>query len=136
MQRARESCELAGLNERALVEPDLVEWNYGEYEGLTTTQIQLTSPGWSLFRDGCPRGESPEQVAIRVERIISRVRTIEGNVALFAHGHIFRALAARWINLPVSHGEHFLLDTATLNVLGYYYDVPALKIWNAPLRIT
>jgi broad specificity phosphatase PhoE len=133
LQRARETCALAGLKDRALVEPDLVEWNYGEYEGLTTRQIQLTRPGWSLFRDGCPGGESPEQVAIRAERIIAKARTTEGNVVLFAHGHIFRVLATRWINLPVSHGEHFLLDTATLNVLGYYYDLPALKIWNAPL---
>ena len=133
LQRARDTCELAGLGKVAAVEPDLMEWNYGEYEGLTTKQIHLTRPGWSLFRDGCPGGEAPEQVASRADRIISRVRETEGNVALFAHGHIFRVLAARWINLPASHGEHFLLDTATLNVLGYYYDSPALKIWNAPI---
>ena len=133
LERARESCELAGLGKGANVEPDLMEWNYGEYEGLTTKQIHLTRPGWSLFRDGCPGGETPEQVALRAASIIAKVRQQDGNVALFAHGHIFRVLAARWINLPASHGEHFLLDTATLNILGYYYDSPALKIWNAPI---
>jgi broad specificity phosphatase PhoE len=131
--RARETCELAGLGEQAMIERDLVEWNYGEYEGLTTKQIQLTRSGWSLFRDGCPGGETPEGVAARADRVIAKVRKAEGNVALFAHGHIFRVLAARWINLPANCGEHFLLDTATLNVLGYYYDSPALKIWNAPI---
>ena len=133
LQRARETCELAGLGKVTVVDPDLMEWNYGEYEGLTTKQIHLTRPGWSLFRDGCPGGETPEQVALRADSIIAKVRQQEGNVALFAHGHIFRVLAARWINLPASHGEHFLLDTATLNILGYYYDSPALKIWNAPI---
>jgi broad specificity phosphatase PhoE len=133
MQRARETCELAGLVEQAIIEPDLVEWNYGEYEGLTTKQIQLARTGWALFRDGCPGGETPERVGARADRVIAKVRKVEGNVALFAHGHIFRVLAARWINLPANYGEHFLLDTATLNVLGYYYDSAALKIWNAPL---
>ncbi len=133
LQRARETCELAGLGEPAMIEPDLVEWNYGQYEGLTTKQIQLARPGWSLFRDGCPGGEIPEEVGTRADRVIAKVRKIEGNVALFAHGHIFRVLAARWIHLPANYGEHFLLDTATLNVLGYYYDSPALKIWNSPL---
>jgi broad specificity phosphatase PhoE len=133
LQRARETCELAGLGARAMVEPELVEWKYGDYEGLTTPQIRATRPGWSLFRDGCPGGETPEEVAARADRVLAKVRAAEGNVALFAHGHIFRVLAARWINLPASYGEHFLLDTATLNVLGYYGDSAALKIWNAPL---
>ena len=133
LQRARETCDLAGLGEQAMIEPDLVEWNYGEYEGLTTKQIQLARPGWSLFRDGCPGGEMPEEVGARADRVIAKARKIEGSVALFAHGHIFRVLAARWINLPANYAEHFLLDTATLNVLGYYYDSPALKVWNAPI---
>ena len=133
LQRARETCELAGLGPRAIVEPELVEWNYGDYEGLTTAQIRATRPGWSVFRDGCPAGETPEEVASRADRVLAKVRATEGNVALFAHGHIFRVLAARWINLPGSYGEHFLLDTATLNVLGYYRDSPALEIWNAPI---
>lgn len=133
LQRARQTCALAGLGKVAIIEPDLGEWNYGEYEGLTTKQIHLTRPDWSLFRDGCPGGETPQQVTSRADRIIVKVREREGNVALFAHGHIFRVLAARWINLPASYGEHFLLDTATLNVLGYYGESPALKIWNAPI---
>ncbi|MGH7926747.1 MAG: histidine phosphatase family protein [Candidatus Binatia bacterium] len=133
LRRARDTCELAGLGQAANVEPDLIEWNYGEYEGLKTEQIRLTRPGWSVFRDGCPGGESPEQVGARADRVLTKVRASEGNVALFAHGHILRVLAARWINLPASHGEHFLLDTATLNVLGYYRESPAFKIWNAPI---
>jgi len=133
LQRARETCELAGHGERANVERDLMEWNYGEYEGLTTEQIRMTRPGWSVFRDGCPGGELPEQIGTRADRVLTKVRAAEGNVALFAHGHILRVFAARWINLSPSYGEHFLLDTATLNVLGYYRESPAFKIWNAPL---
>lgn len=133
LKRARETCELAGFGERAEVDPDLMEWNYGEYEGLTTKQIHLSRPGWSIFRDGCPGGETPDQVAARADRVLGKIRATDGNVALFAHGHIFRVLAARWINLPPSYGEHFLLDTATLNILGYYNASPAIKIWNAPL---
>ena len=133
LQRARETCELAGLGQFANVEPDLIEWNYGEYEGLKTDQIRLTSPGWSVFRDGCPGGESPEQVGARADRVITKVRAAAGNVALFGHGHFTRVLAARWINLSANYGENFLLDTATLNVLGYYRESPAFMIWNAPL---
>jgi len=134
LQRARDTCELAGLGTLASVDQDLMEWNYGEYEGLTTEQIRQTRPDWSVFRDGCPGGESPLQVSVRADRIISRARTVDGNVALFSHGHILRVLAARWINLSASYGENFLLDTATLNVLGYYRESPAFKIWNAPLH--
>jgi broad specificity phosphatase PhoE len=133
LQRARETCELAGLGKQAVLEPELVEWNYGEYEGLTTQQIQRLRPGWSLFREGCPGGETPEEVSARADRIIAKVRQVRGNVALFGHGHIFRVLAARWIDLSVNYGERLLLDTATLNVLGYYYDSAAIKIWNAPI---
>jgi probable phosphoglycerate mutase len=133
LQRARETCELAGLGQFANVEPDLIEWNYGEYEGLTTEQIRSTRPGWSVFRDGCPGGESPEQVGARADRVITKVHAAAGNVALFGHGHFTRVLAARWINLSANYGENFLLDTATLNVLGYYRESPAFMIWNAPL---
>jgi probable phosphoglycerate mutase len=133
LQRARETCELAGLGQFANVEPDLIEWNYGEYEGLTTEQIRSTRPGWSVFRDGCPGGESPEQVGARADRVITKVRIAAGNVSLFGHGHFTRVLAARWINLSANYGENFLLDTATLNVLGYYRESPAFMIWNAPL---
>ena len=133
LQRARETCELAGIQESAVVDPDLMEWRYGEYEGLTTKQIQLARPGWSVFHDGCPGGETPEQAAARVDRVVAKVRAGDGNVALFAHGHILRVLAARWFDQPPSFGERLLLDTATLSVLGYYYDTPAVKIWNAPI---
>ena len=133
LHRARETCRLAGLQESAAVETDLMEWNYGAYDGLTTKEIQSLRPGWSVFHHGCPGGETPEQVAARADRVVAKVRASNGNVALFAHGHILRVFAARWINLPPSFGEHLLLDTATVCVLGYYYDTPALKIWNAPI---
>ena len=133
LQRARETCELAGFAGRAQVDRDLMEWNYGSYEGLTTTEIQALVPGWLLFRDGCPSGEKPDQVGARVDRLISHVRDVAGNVALFAHGHLFRVFAARWIGLPVSAGSNFLLDTATLNILGYYREIPAVHKWNAML---
>ena len=132
-QRARETCELAGLGAVAAVEPNLVEWDYGEYEGLTPKQIRKTAPDWLIFRDGCPGGEAPEQVGARVDRVIARARSVEGNAALFAHGHVLRVLAARWLGLPAGSGQHFLLDTGTLSVLGYYHDIPAVKIWNGPL---
>ena len=133
LRRARETCELAGLGSRAVLEPDLREWNYGEYEGLTRKEIHAKAPGWMIFRDGCPGGETPAQVGARADRVIARVRAAPGDVVLFAHGHVFRVLMARWIGFPPSAGQHFLLDTATLNVLGYYRDSPAVKIWNAPL---
>jgi probable phosphoglycerate mutase len=133
MQRACETCELAGLGSRAVVEPDLVEWDYGEYEGLTARQINEMARGWLIFRDGCPGGESPEQVGARVDRVIARTRAIEGNAALFAHGHVLRTLAARWLGLPAGAGQHFMLGTGTLSVLGYYREIPAIKVWNAPL---
>jgi len=133
LQRARETCDLAGLGKAAAIEPDVIEWNYGEYEGLTTKQIQSARPGWSVFYHGCPGGETPDEVAARADRVVAKVRAIEGNVALFAHGHILRVLAARWTDSQASFGEHLLLDTATISVLGYYYETPALKIWNAPI---
>lgn len=131
--RARMTCELAGLGRQAQIDRDLMEWNYGEYEGLTSKQIRVQSPAWMLFRDGCPGGESPEQIGARVDRVIARVRGVDGNVVLFAHGHVLRVLAARWLGLPVVAGCHFMLDTATLSVLSYYRDIPAVKRWNAPL---
>jgi len=133
LQRARETAELSGLGDAAIIDPDLVEWNYGKYEGLTPKQIHDTAPGWLVFRDGCPGGESPGQVGARVDRVIARARTVTGDVALFAHGHVLRVLVARWLGLPADAGQHFLLDTGTLNVLDYYRGIPAVKIWNAPL---
>ena len=133
LQRARETCGLAGLGDRAQVEPDLMEWNYGEYEGLTSDEIERRVPGWLIFDNGCPGGESPREVAARVDRLIEKVRRVRGSVALFAHGHVFRVFAARWIGMPPSHGSHLLLDTSTLSILAYYRGIPALKRWNAPI---
>jgi broad specificity phosphatase PhoE len=135
LQRARETCELAGLGKRAEIDRDLVEWNYGDYEGLTPKEIHAKAPGWMLFTDGCPGGESPQEVARRVDSVVERVRVMAGDVALFAHGHIFRVLVARWIGLPVAAGSHFLLDTATVSVLSYYRGVAAIKRWNAPFAV-
>jgi broad specificity phosphatase PhoE len=133
LERARKTCELAGLGERSETDRDLIEWNYGAYEGLTPKQIHAQAPGWMLFSEGCPGGESPEHVGARVDRVIARVRAVEGHVALFAHGHIFRVFAARWLGFPATAGCHFLLDTATLNILSYYRGIPAVKRWNAML---
>lgn len=133
LERARATCELAGLSKQAEVDPDLMEWNYGEYEGLTSQQIRAKSPDWMIFREGCPDGERPEQVSARVYRVIARVREVDGDVALFAHGHILRVFAAHWLGLPVAAGSHFMLDTATLSILSYYQGVPAVKRWNIEL---
>jgi probable phosphoglycerate mutase len=130
MRRARETCELAGLGDRAEIDRNLVEWNYGRYEGLTPEQIHEVAPGWLIFRDGCPGGEAPEQVGARVDRIIDRSRATDGDTVLFAHGHVLRVLAARWIGLPPVGGQHFLLDTGALCILSYYRKVPTVRMWN------
>jgi broad specificity phosphatase PhoE len=132
-QRARQSCELAGLGPKAIIDNDLREWNYGAYEGLTLSQIEELSPGWLIFRDGCPGGETPDQVAERADRVAARARAAQGNVALFAHGHLLRVLAARWIGFAPREGQRFLLDTGRLSILGDYRGVAAVKIWNAPV---
>jgi probable phosphoglycerate mutase len=133
LRRARETCERSGLGSAAVIDADLVEWNYGNYEGLTSKQIHEEAPGWLIFRDGCPGGEAPGQIGTRADRVIARARAVEGDVALFAHGHVLRVLVARWLGLPAGAGQHFLLDTGTLSVLGYYRRIPAVKTWNAPL---
>jgi probable phosphoglycerate mutase len=133
LRRARETCALTGLADRAEIDRDLLEWDYGEYEGLTPKQIRAKAHGWLLFRDGAPGGETPDQVGARVDRVIARARAAGGHVAVFAHGHVLRVLAARWLGLPSTSGCHFLLDTATLSILSYYRGVPAVKCWNAPL---
>jgi broad specificity phosphatase PhoE len=133
MRRARATATLAGFADLAETDADLREWDYGDYEGLTPNEIEARAPGWSLFRDGCPHGESPSQIGARADRVIERIRAISGQVALFAHGHFFRVLAARWLDLPPGAGQHFLLDTATLNILSYYHGSPAIKLWNASL---
>ena len=133
LARSRETCELAGLAGRAEIDRDLSEWDYGAYEGLTPQQIRTRQPGWMIFRDGCPNGESPAQVGARVDRVIARVRGASGDAAVFAHGHVLRVLAARWLDLAPGGGSHFLLDTATLCVLSSYHGVAAIRRWNAPL---
>ena len=133
LKRARETCELAGVADGVIVDPDLSEWNYGRYEGLTTDQIQKEMPHWDLFEHGCPEGESPAEVSERIDRAIHRIQAINGDVAVFSHGHLSRVFATRWINLPVQDGHMFVLDTATLNVLGAYHDSPAIVTWNAKI---
>jgi broad specificity phosphatase PhoE len=133
MQRAQETCALAGFGDKIVVDSDLVEWNYGAYEGMTPKEISKVAPGWLLFRDGCPGGEAPEQVGARVDRVIARSRAVDGDLAVFAHGHVLRVLVARWIGLPAGGGQHFLLNTGTVCVLSYYRDIPAVRLWNAPL---
>lgn len=132
LQRAAHTCELAGFGGVAEVDHDLVEWNYGQYEGLRTAEIHAKRPDWQLFRDGCPGGESPEQVGERADRVLARVRAIEGNVLLFSSGHFLRVFAARWLGLEPSGGRFFLLSTASLSALGYEHkpSQPVIGLWN------
>lgn len=130
LQRARETCALAGLAERAEIDADLMEWNYGDYEGLTSDQIHLHRKAWTIFNDGAPGGETPEQVGVRVDRVIARLHAVGSDAVLFAHGHVLRVLAARWLGLAPSAGAHFLLDTASLCVLNSAGGIAALKHWN------
>lgn len=131
LRRASETAALAGFGERAVIDADLAEWNYGEYEGLTTEQIHRQAPGWMVFMNGGPGGESPAQVGARVDRVIARVQSVDGDVALFGHGHVLRVLAARWLGLAVSAGSQFLLDTGTLSVLSHYRGIAAVEQWNS-----
>jgi broad specificity phosphatase PhoE len=130
MSRAAETCRLAGLGEGAEVREELLEWDYGEYDGVTTPEIRRERPGWLLWRDGCPGGETAPEVGARVDTLIEEVRSVDGDVALFAHGHVLRVLAARWVGLPPEDGGLLYLSTATLSVLGYEREVPVIKLWN------
>ena len=132
LQRAWRTCELAGFGAHAEIDPDLVEWNYGEYEGKLTADIRKERPDWFLFRDGCPGGESLEAVAARADRVIARLREIHGDVIVFSHGHFLRVLGARWLGKPASSGRFLLLTTASLSILGYEHnlDEPVLRLWN------
>jgi len=138
LQRARRTCELAGLSQHAKVEADLIEWDNGDYEGRTAAEIVATRPGWNLFRDGCPSGEMPDQISARADRLIKRLIKLDGNVALFSHSHLGRVLAARWIGLSVEHAQHLLLNTASLSIFCYEHnrsDQHAIELWNsAPLE--
>jgi probable phosphoglycerate mutase len=132
--RARRTCELAGLGPVAEIEPDLAEWDYGDYEGLLSAEILKGRPDWNIYRDGCPDGESPGQISARADRLIVRLRRLVGNVALFSHGHFGRVLAARWIGLPLGEAQRFQLDTASLGILSYERDrveSPVIALWNA-----
>jgi probable phosphoglycerate mutase len=132
LQRAARTCELAGFAAAAQIDRDLVEWNYGDYEGLRTAEIQAKHPDWQLFRDGCPGGESPDQVGGRADRVVSRVRAIAGDVLIFSSGHFLRVFVARWLGLEPAAGRLFTLSTASLSELGYdnNFSQPAVRLWN------
>jgi broad specificity phosphatase PhoE len=130
--RARRTCKLAGFGEAANVDPDLVEWNYGDYEGRTSKEILAAHPGWLLFRDGCPNGEQPADVGARADRVIARLRAVDDRAIVFSSGHILRVLAARWLGLAPSGGCLFMLGTASISILGYEHDKsePTVHLWN------
>jgi broad specificity phosphatase PhoE len=130
--RASHTCELAGFGDLAEADPDLQEWDYGQYEGRRTVDIRQERPGWYLFRDGCPGGESIEAIGARADRLVARLRAIDGDVVIFSHGHILRVLTARWLGLPAGAARLFVLSTATLSILGYEHslDEPAIRLWN------
>ena len=133
LQRARRTCELAGFGSVANIDDDLVEWNYGDYEGRTTAEIRAARPGWELFRDGCPGGESPTEAAARADRVVSQVRAVPGDVLLFSSGHFIRVLATRWIGLEVTvNARRFMLSTASLSAVGYENELarPVIRLWN------
>jgi len=132
LQRARRTCELAGFGAVATIDPDLAEWNYGDYEGKKTADIRTERPDWQLFRDGCPGGERVADVGRRADRVVVRLRALDGDVLLFSSGHFLRVLAARWLGLDPSAGQYFFLGTATLSVLGYEHntDEPVVRLWN------
>ena len=133
LQRASRTCELAGFKSLAEIDKDLVEWNYGQYEGRRTAEIRAERPDWELFRDGCPGGESPHEVSERADRIVRRVRAVQGDVLMFTSGHFLRVLAVRWLGLEVTvNCKFFMLSTASLSALGYEHDVsrPVIRLWN------
>jgi probable phosphoglycerate mutase len=132
MQRATETCRLAGLGDVAEERSELLEWDYGEYEGVTTDEIRRERPGWTVWRDDCPGGESAAGVGARVDALLAELRDAEGDVALFAHGHVLRVLGARWIGLPAEAGALIALSTATVSVLGHERETAVVRLWNMP----
>jgi broad specificity phosphatase PhoE len=132
LQRAVRTCELAGFGTVAQRDRDLIEWNYGDYEGLRTSEIRAKRPGWQLFRDGCPNGESPQQIGARADRVVSRIRAIKSDVLIFSSGHFLRVFTARWLGLEPFVGKFFMLDVASLSGLSYEHDLsnPAIRFWN------
>jgi probable phosphoglycerate mutase len=137
LQRAAHTCMLAGFGSAAEVDRDLVEWDYGEYEGLTTREIHAARPGWLLFRDGCPGGETLADIGARADRVVQRLRAVGGDVLLFSSGHFLRVLAARWLDQEASAGRHFVLGTAALCNLGYEHDrsEPVIRLWNEAAKL-
>ena len=134
LQRARRSCELSGLAQRARIEADLTEWNYGDFEGLTSDEIETRHPHWNLFHDGAPRGESPIEISERADQLILRLKALSGNVALFSHGHFISSLAMRWINLQVENAQHFELSTSSISILSFATHHPVIAVisqWNS-----
>lgn len=131
LQRAQRTCELAGLLDRAVIDTDLQEWDYGDYEGVTTATIRETEPGWTIWNGTCPNGETIEQVSNRADRVIARVRPQRGNAIVFAHGHFLRVLTARWCELAPVEGQRFVLDPATVSLLGWERETPAVLRWNS-----
>ncbi|MEO8602588.1 MAG: histidine phosphatase family protein [bacterium] len=138
LQRAARTCELAGFADAAEVDGDLVEWNYGRYEGRRSAEIHAERPDWQLFRDGCPDGESPEQAGARADRVVRRVREAAGDVLVFSSGHILRVLAARWLGLEAAGGRFLLLSTASLSALSYEHGLtePVIRLWNDTNHVT
>ena len=130
LDRARETAALAGLGEHAQLREDLLEWDYGDYEGITTPDIRDERPGWYLWRDGVPNGETPDEVAARCDRVIEELVAAPGDVAVFAHGHVLRALSARWVQQPVAFGGRLFLTTGSLSVLGFEREVRVIRSWN------
>jgi probable phosphoglycerate mutase len=131
LQRAARSCDLAGFGKTAETDADLVEWDYGKYEGRKTVEIHLEAPGWQLFRDGCPGGETPAQIGARADRVLKRLRAANGNVLVFSSGHFLRVLAARFLGLEPAGGKYFTLNTASLSILGFENDSsPVIRLWN------
>jgi probable phosphoglycerate mutase len=128
--RALETCRLAGFGERAQPRDELMEWDYGAYEGRTTAEVREERPGWTLWRDGVPGGETIEQVGQRVDRVLDEIRALDGEALLFAHGHVLRVLTARWLELEPDAGRLFALDPATLSMLGYERETPVIQLWN------
>lgn len=128
--RARETCRLAGLEPLMSVTDDLREWDYGDYEGLTTPEIRQENPSWVLWRDGCPGGETPDQVGARADRVLERLAAVDGDAAVFAHGHILRVLAGRWLRMEVAAGARFALDAGAMSTLGFERETEVLTLWN------
>jgi broad specificity phosphatase PhoE len=130
LRRARETCELAGYGDVAEITQDLMEWDYGEYEGLTTHEIRETTPSWWLWRDGCPGGEMPAEIGARVDRVVARFAAVSGNGLAFAHGHVLRVFTARWLQMEVAAGAHFKLEAGSLGVLGHERDTRVIERWS------